>query len=198
MVFETIDLLQSLDISNYSPAGGAVYPEDEEGFGLALQQIAQLIKADVGLEVASVDLGGWDTHNAQGTLDGEFNALLGVLGQGLQALYTDLGDRMRKVTVVVMSEFGRTIEENASQGTDHGHGNMMMLMSGGVQGGQVFADWSGLGPDGRDDADDLAITTDYRNVMAEIIQRRLLNSNINAVFPKFTPTPLGLFKTIND
>jgi len=131
-------------------------------------------------------------------LDGEFNALLGVLGQGLQALYTDLGDRMRKVTVVVMSEFGRTIEENASQGTDHGHGNMMMLMSGGVQGGQVFADWSGLGPDGRDDADDLAITTDYRNVMAEIIQRRLLNSNINAVFPKFTPTPLGLFKTIND
>jgi uncharacterized protein (DUF1501 family) len=198
MVFETIDLLSSLDVENYTPAGGATYPEDEEGFGLALQQIAQLIKADVGLEVASVDLGGWDTHTAQGTLDGEFNTLLGSLGQGLHALYTDLGDHMRKVTVVVLSEFGRTIEENASQGTDHGHGNMMMLMSGGVHGGQVFANWLGLGPEGRDDADDLAITTDYRAVMAEMVQRRLLNSDLNAIFPKFTPKTLNLFENVND
>ena len=194
MVFETIDLLQSLDVGNYTPAGGAVYPEDEEGFGMALRQVAQLIKADVGLEVASVDLGGWDTHNAQGTLDGEFNALLGYLGQGLQAFHRDLDERMRNVTVVVMSEFGRTIEENASQGTDHGHGNMMIVMGGGVYGGQVFGNWLGLGPEGRDDDDDLIITTDYRDVMAEMVQRRLLNPGLGAVFPNFTPTPLGLFR----
>ena len=142
LVFETIETLQQLDVASYNPARGATYPDNE--FGLGLQQIAQLIKADVGLEVGCVDLGGWDTHEYQGTQDGTFADLLQTLGQGLHAFYTDLGDRMSNVTVVTMSEFGRTVDENASQGTDHGHGNVMFLMGGGVNGGQVFSRWPTL------------------------------------------------------
>jgi uncharacterized protein (DUF1501 family) len=194
LVFETIDVLQALDAGSYAPSAGAVYPEDEEGFGMGLKQVAQLIKADVGLEVASIDLGGWDTHEAQGVLDGQMNSLLGYLAQGLHAFYADLGERMQGVTVVVMSEFGRTIDENGSAGTDHGHGNAMFLMGGGVKGGQVFGPWPGMDPAHRDDSDDLAITTDYRNVVAEVVKLRLGNPALDAVFPNFTPAPLGLFE----
>ncbi len=193
LVFETVDIVQQLTASPYRPAHGAVYPQDDEGFGLALKQIAQIIKADIGLEVASLDLGGWDTHEAQGTLDGQLNGLLTVLAQGLHAFYTDLGDAMRRVIVVVMSEFGRTIDENGSQGTDHGHGNAMFVMGGGVKGGQVFGPWPTLALEARDDADDLAITTDYRLVLAEMLQRRLGNSAISTIFPGLTPRPLDLF-----
>ncbi len=194
LVFETIDILQSLDANNYAPANGAVYPNDDE-FGLGLRQIAQLVKADVGLEVACVDLGGWDTHENQGTFGGAFNALLDTLGQGLAAFYADLGDRMDHVTVAVMSEFGRRVHENGSQGTDHGHGNAMFAMGGGVNGGQVFTDWPTLALDALDDGD-LAITTDYRHVLAEIVAGRLLNPALDAVFPDFTPSPLGLVQPL--
>lgn len=187
LVFDTIDQLQRLNAVEYTPANDAHYPNDE--FGLGLRQIAQLIKADVGLEVACVDLDGWDTHENQGTHDGYFYYLLNTLGQGLAALHTDLGDRMRNIIVVTMSEFGRRIAENASAGTDHGHGNFMFLMGGGVHGGQVFGTWPTLAPDQLDDGD-LAITTDYRDVLAEIIQQRLLNNS--QVFPNHQVTPLGL------
>ncbi len=191
LVFETVDMLQSLDPNGYQPANGAVYPTDYEGFGLGLQQIAQLIKADVGLEVACVDLGGWDTHENQGTVDGTFNELLDTLGRGLGAFYADLGDHMRGVSVVTMSEFGRRIEENASSGTDHGHGNFMLVMGGGVAGGQVFSRWPTLAPEALSDGD-LAITTDYRDVLAEVIQTRLMNPALDQVFPNHTVSPLGL------
>ena len=189
LVFDAIQTLQSLDATGYRPAPGADYPEDE--FGLGLRQIAQLIKADVGLEVACIDLGGWDTHENQGTLEGEFNQLLSTLAQGLSAFYQDLGERMEGISLVTMSEFGRRVEENASQGTDHGHGNIMFLMGGGVKGGQVFTRWPGLAPSALDDGD-LAITTDYRDVLAEIVALRLGNPALDQVFPAYTPTPLGL------
>lgn len=195
LVFETIDVLQSLDAANYTPSGGAVYPADDEGYGRSLQQVAQIIKADLGLEVAGVDLGGWDTHENQGTFGGEFNALLETLGQGLAAFYADLGDRMQHVSVVVMSEFGRRVHENGSQGTDHGHGNVMFALGGGVNGGQIFADWPTLAPDALDDGD-LAITTDYRHVLAEIVAGRLLNPALDTVFPGFTASPLGIVQPL--
>jgi len=105
-----------------------------------------------------------------------------------------LGDAMNRVVVVAMSEFGRTIDENGSQGTDHGHGNAMFLLGGGVQGGKVYGDWPTLTPEARDDADDLAITTDYRHVLAEMLQRRLGATALDAIFPGFTPKPLNLFQ----
>jgi uncharacterized protein (DUF1501 family) len=191
LVFETIATLDKLDVGSYRPANGASYTADE--FGLGLQQVAQLVKAEVGLEVACLDLGGWDTHEEQGTLDGVFNALLGTLARGLQAFCTDLADHMPGVTVVVMSEFGRRIAENASHGTDHGHGNVMFLLGGGINGGQVFSRWPGLAPEALDDGD-LAITTDYRDVLAEIVTRRLRNPALAEVFPGYNPAPLDLFR----
>lgn len=190
LVFDTVDMLQSLNATSYQPANGAAYPGDPYGFGMGLQQIAQLIKADVGLEVACIDLGGWDTHENQGTTDGYFNDLLGVLGNGLGAFYADLSERMSSVSVVTMSEFGRRVTENASQGTDHGHGNFMLLMGGGAKGG-VHSNWPTLAPEALNDGD-LQITTDYRDVLAEVISKRLLNPALNQVFPNFTVTELGL------
>jgi uncharacterized protein (DUF1501 family) len=191
LVFETVDLLKSINAGGYTPSNGAAYPADNDGFGLGLQQIAQLIKADVGLEVACVDLGGWDTHENQGTIGGYFNDLLGTLSRGLAAFHADMGDRMANVTVVTMSEFGRRVEENASSGTDHGHGNFMFVMGGGTLGGKVYGDWPTLAPGALNDGD-LQITTDYRDVLAEVIQKRLLNPALDQVFPDHTVTPLGL------
>ena len=191
LVFKTIATLDQLQATDYQPANGAKYPDDE--FGLGLKQVAQLIKADVGLEVACVDLGGWDTHENQGTLDGEFNNLLTTLSQGLAAFYHDLRDYMQGITVVTMSEFGRRAHENGSGGTDHGHGNVMFLMGGGVNGGQVHTRWPGLAPAALDDGD-LAITTDYRDVLAEVVTRRLLNPALDQVFPGYTPGTVGVVK----
>jgi len=191
LVFDTVDMLQSLNAGSYQPANGADYPSDDYGFGMGLRQIAQLIKADVGLEVACIDLGGWDTHENQGNHNGYFADLLSTLGRGLGAFYADLQDHMSDVSVVTMSEFGRRVSENASQGTDHGHGNFMLLMGGGVKGGQVYANWPTLAPEALNDGD-LAITTDYRDVLAEVVAQRLKNPALDQVFPNFTPTPLGL------
>ncbi|MFZ4663070.1 MAG: DUF1501 domain-containing protein [Caldilineaceae bacterium] len=189
LVFKTIATLDQLQATDYQPANGAQYPDDE--FGLGLKQVAQLIKADVGLEVACVDLGGWDTHENQGTLAGEFNTLLTTLSNGLAAFYHDLRDYMAGVTVVTMSEFGRRAHENGSQGTDHGHGNVMFLMGGGVNGGQVHARWPGLAPEALDDGD-LAITTDYRDVLAEVVSRRLRNPALDQIFPGHTPAAVDV------
>ncbi|MDZ4764468.1 MAG: DUF1501 domain-containing protein [Chloroflexota bacterium] len=193
-VFDTVDMLGTLNASGYTPNNGAVYPEDEHGFGMGLRQIAQLIKADVGLEVACVDVGGWDTHENQGTLDGQFASLLDTLGRGLAAFYADMGAGMRNVSLVTMSEFGRTVDENASSGTDHGHGNFMLVMGGGAAGGQVYSQWPTLDEMALDESGDLTITTDYRDVLSEIIQHRLHNPALGDVFPNHTITPLGLIR----
>ncbi len=191
LVFQTIETLKSINPYGYRPANGAIYPNDE--FGMGMQQIAQLIKANVGLEVACIDVGGWDTHENQGTLDGTFNGLLTSLGNGLAAFYADLGEKVHGVSLVTMSEFGRRVAENGSNGTDHGHGNFMFLMGGGVNGRQVFSRWPTLAPQSLDDGD-LAITTDYRDVLAEVVGGRLLNPALDAVFPGYTPQVLGVVK----
>ena len=195
LVFETIDTLKGIQSGGYQPAAGAEYPDGE--FGMGLQQIAQLIKADVGLEVACLDLDGWDTHENQGTNGGGFAELAGTLGRGLHAFYTDLRERMGNITVVAMSEFGRRVGENGSNGTDHGHGNVMFLLGGGVKGGQVYTRWPTLAPTALDDGD-LAITTDYRAVLAELLRTRLNNSATADIFPDFDFSPLGLFHPLEN
>lgn len=191
---ETLDVLhtlQALDPSNYRPADGAEYPASD--FGLGLQQVAMLIKAEVGLEVAAIDLGGWDTHFAQGASDGLMAGLMEDLGMGLGAFHRDLGEAIKGVSVVVMSEFGRRAYENASLGTDHGHGSVMMLLGGHVVGGQVHGQWPGLKDGQLFGPGDLAVTTDYRDVLSELCSKRLNNQALSLVFPDFTPTLRGLF-----
>jgi uncharacterized protein (DUF1501 family) len=184
-----IATLEKIDITNYQPTGRA-YPE--QAFGQSMQMVAQLIKADIGVEVACVDLGGWDTHVAQGSTEGILARNLTDLGQGLAAFYEDLGALTGQVTVVVMSEFGRRAQENGGLGTDHGHGGMMMVLGGGINGGQVLADWPGLHDEQLVGPGDLAITTDYRDVLANLIRHRLNNPRLGDVFPGYTVNELGL------
>jgi uncharacterized protein (DUF1501 family) len=187
--FASIDVLSRIDTAHYQPDGRA-YPERE--FGQAMRMVAQLIKADVGVEVACIDLGGWDTHVAQGGAEGLMANLMDELAQGLIAFYEDVQAQMDKITVVVMSEFGRRLQENGGLGTDHGHGNMMMVLGGGIIGGQVYADWPGLQPEQLTGPGDLAITTDYRHVLGEIIRKRLNNPSLPDIFPGYTVNDVGL------
>jgi uncharacterized protein (DUF1501 family) len=187
---ETLELLTSLeklDPAKYRPAGKANYPTTE--VGQRLKQVAQLIKADVGLEIAEVDLGGWDAHVAQPTL---MTGLMKELGTSLHALWTDLGDTMSRVTVVAMSEFGRRVHENSGLGTDHGRGTAMFVAGGNIRGGQVYGRWPGLKSHQLDRDGNLRVTTDYRDILGEIVERRLRNPNLDQVFPQSTPSYLGL------
>lgn len=189
---ETIGLLARLNSATYRPSGEAAYPKSD--FGQALQQIAQLIKAEVGLEVACVDVGGWDTHANQGGAEGTLARLLQELAEGMSALRIDLGERMKQVTLVTMSEFGRRAAENGSGGTDHGHANAMFVMGGGAVGGKVHARWPGLARDKLYGPGDLALTTDYRDVLAEILTLRMGNLRVAEVFPGYTPSPRGIVR----
>ncbi|NOT02272.1 MAG: DUF1501 domain-containing protein [Phycisphaerales bacterium] len=189
----TIDLLATIDFENYTPSGGAVYPATP--FGDALKSAAALIKADVGVEAATIDKGGWDTHNQQGVFAGDMFTLMTDLANGLAAFHTDMQSHMDSMTAMVMSEFGRRVDENGSFGTDHGHGNAMLLMGGHVNGGQVMANWTGgqlLHPDNLYAGDSLDVTTDYRDVVAEVVSKRLNNPDVNSLFPNYTPTFQGV------
>lgn len=188
---EVIDILAKLDPAQYRPESGATYPESS--FGYSLRQAAMLIKAEAGLEVAAIDLGGWDTHFGQGGSQGLMASLLSDLGTGLAAFHADMLDHINKVTVVVMSEFGRRVKENASLGTDHGHGSLMMLLGGHVQGGTVHGRWPGLEIDQLFGPGDLAVTTDYRDVLSEVIRQRLNNDALNQIFPDYQPRPIDAF-----
>lgn len=188
---DALDLVGKIDINQYIPQNGATYAED--GFSFGLKQTAALIRADVGLEVACLDLGGWDTHAQQGSVEGEQAALLSILANGLAAFHQDMGQDMANVTVVVMSEFGRRLQENADIGTDHGHGGAMMVMNGSFAvSAPVIANWPGLAEENLVRGD-LAITTDYRTVLSEILTKRLNNPLTNEVFPNFTANNVGLF-----
>jgi uncharacterized protein (DUF1501 family) len=189
-VFATADLLGRLNQQDYTPANNAQYPESE--FGYALRQIALLIKAQVGLEVACLDIGGWDTHEYQGGAQGQMAALLEEFGRGLAAFHTDMQDYLGNITVVSMSEFGRRLAENASEGTDHGHGNCMFVMGGGVKGG-TYANWPTLAPSALNDGD-LDITTDYRDVLAEILIGRMYSTAVDQIFPNYTPNLPGIMQ----
>jgi uncharacterized protein (DUF1501 family) len=182
----TITQLSAIGIGSYQPAGGAVYPTSS--FGNALRSTAALIRADVGVEAVQIDIGGWDTHSAQGPLNGGMAQLMQQFAQGLAAFHLDMNaaGRMNRITVVAMSEFGRVARENASQGTDHGHGNAMFVMGGAVVGGRVMRNWPGLAAGQLYEGQDLAVTIDYRNVLAEIVSKRLQNPNLDLVFPTHT------------
>ncbi|HVE64877.1 MAG TPA: DUF1501 domain-containing protein [Mycobacteriales bacterium] len=185
-----IRLLASRRGVTYEPANGATYPASE--FGRALQEIAQLIKARVGLEAATLDLNGWDMHSAMGTPDSGLMAdHLEDFAGGLGAFYTDLGPLMATTTVVTMSEFGRTVAENGSNGTDHGHGNVMFAMGGGIRGGKIYGQWPTLEKAELDKQGDLRATTDYRDVLAEIVRQRMRNGRLSEVFPRYRPRALG-------
>ncbi|MEO0564357.1 MAG: DUF1501 domain-containing protein [Chloroflexota bacterium] len=186
------DVVQSVGYARYVSQNGATYPETD--FALALRQTAALIRADVGLEVACLDLGGWDTHLNQGGTTGRHASLLTQLANGMSAFHQDMGPDMRKVTAVVMSEFGRRVAENAGAGTDHGHGGAVFIMSGNLSTSAVVADWRGLSPEVLDRGEDIPSTTDFRDVLSTIIHQRLGNPNVDAVFPNYTPELLSLFQ----
>lgn len=181
--FEAIDMLRKADPSRFQPENGADYPRNR--VGQALQQVAQLQKADIGLEVTFVDTGGWDNHVNEGGAQGQLANLLRDLGQSLAAFSQDMGDRMDDIVVVTMSEFGRTAHENGNRGTDHGHANCMFVMGGPVKGGKVYGKWPGLGPEQLNEGRDLALTTDFRSVLGEIMSRHLGAKDLNTVFPGF-------------
>ncbi len=185
-----MDTLETLDPLTYHPSRSAKYPDSE--FGLAIKQTAMLIKAEVGLEVSAIDVGGWDTHFAQGASTGQMPNLMQDLAEGLAAFHTDMFDHMRQLTTVTMSEFGRRASENGSLGTDHGHGSMMMVLGGNVRGGKVHGEWPGMTEGQLIGPGDLAVTTDYRDVLSEILVKRLNNPATDEIFPEYKPKIAGI------
>jgi uncharacterized protein (DUF1501 family) len=189
-----MEAIKRLDPQNYKPAPGVVYPQDIIGDGF--KQAACLIKGDVGVEVVSLDMGGWDTHVGQLPLHARF---LSFLGQALGAFVTDLGKHFERTTIVVMTEFGRRVAENFSLGTDHGRASFMWILGGsGVRGGKVYARWPGLSKTKKqlEDDGDLRVTTDYRDVLAEVLTKRLGNPKIAEVFPEYVPKSHNILKPL--
>jgi uncharacterized protein (DUF1501 family) len=181
--FEAVRTLKAASLRAYQPAAGADYPRSP--FGDALREIAQLVKSDVGLQVAFAEVGGWDTHVNQGASSGQLANRLDDFARGLAALATDLDDRFGDVVIVTMSEFGRTVRQNGNVGTDHGHGNAMFVLGGEVRGGRVAGRWPGLGPGQLYEGRDLAVTTDFRDVFSELAERHLGVPDAGAIFPGY-------------
>jgi hypothetical protein len=198
---DAVDIIELFVSGGYDPSNGAVYPSGT--LGGYFQTVAQMIKTGLGLRVAAVDFGGWDTHNNQGTGGGGyFFDQVRELSRALAALYTDLNgsganNYISRVTIVVQSEFGRRFRENADRGVDHGHGGLMMVLGGKVNGG-VHGTWPGLSNDQLFEGADLEVTTDYRRVLSEILIRRLGNNHLMDVFPGYTDySPLGVVQGVD-
>jgi uncharacterized protein (DUF1501 family) len=186
--FEAIRIVQGITKLPYTPSNGAHYPNGR--LGQSLQQIARVIRAGVGLEVAFTDVGGWDTHVNE---LGQLNNLLRDFGDALAAFSQDMGDRMADITVVTMSEFGRTAKENGDRGTDHGHANVMFALGGGVRGGKVYGDWPGLAQEQLYEGRDLNVTTDFRTVLSELVSKQMGNRDLAHIFPGFNgPSAKGI------
>lgn len=181
--FEAVKMLQRINTNQYQPAPGVTYPRGQ--FGDRLRQIAQLIKSDIGIEVAFTDISGWDTHANQGNSQGQLATRLGEFSQGISALYTDLQDRAGDVVILTMTEFGRTAKENGNRGTDHGHASAMFVLGGEVKGGKVYGRWPGLKVEQLNERRDLALTTDFRDVFAELAKNHLGATNLNLIFPGY-------------
>ena len=189
--FDAVKRLREADPARYAPANGADYPRSE--FGQRLRQLAQLIKADVGLEVGFADIGGWDTHVNQGGATGQLANRLTDFGTSIAAFVQDLGDRMEDVLILTMSEFGRMARQNGNGGTDHGHAGAMFAIGGAVRGGRVHGRWPGLAPEQLYEGRDLALTTDFRSVFSEVAAGHLGATHLEALFPGFDgPRSLGL------
>ena len=194
--FDAINYLKQANPAQYKPENGAKYPAGP--LGASLLQIAQLIKAGVGLEIAFTDIGGWDTHVNQGNARGQLANRLQEFSSAIAAFYQDLGQRMDDVVVLTMSEFGRTVRENGNRGTDHGHANAMLVLGNSVRGGQVYGKWPGLKSDQLFEGRDLALTTDFRDVFGEVAARHLGTADLKSVFPRYSISDTkfkGLFQT---
>ena len=181
--FDAVKMLKAADPAHYTPAANANYPKGR--FGDSLKQLAQLIKANLGVQVAFADIGGWDHHVNEGNTQGQIANVLGDFSQSIAAFWTDLGDLGEDTVVVTMSEFGRTARENGNRGTDHGHANVMFVLGGPVRGGKVYGRWPGLDQSQLYEGRDLALTTDFRLVLGEVVSRYLGNKDLKTVFPGF-------------
>ena len=193
--FEAVKIMRSIQKTPYTPANGARYPGGR--LGPNLLQIARIIKANVGLEVAFTDVGGWDTHVNEVAAQphtGQLANLLREFGDSLAAFSQDMGDRMADIALVTMSEFGRTVKENGDRGTDHGHANVMFVLGGQVQGGHIYGEWPGLVREQLYEGRDLNVTTDFRSVLSELVTKQMGNRDTATVFPGFHPSgqTLGL------
>jgi uncharacterized protein (DUF1501 family) len=187
--FEAMKLIQSINRSPDAPQNGAQYGQSGD-LGRSLQQLARLIKADAGVEAAFAEIDGWDHH---GNENPQLSNLLRQFSSALAAFSQDMGDRMEDIVLVTMSEFGRTVQENGNAGTDHGHGSLMMVLGGPVQGGKVYGQWPGLEKEQLFEGRDLAVTTDFRTVLGELIRGHLGQKDLSPVFPGYQPgDPLGL------
>jgi len=185
--FEAMDVLERLNQAGYQPGNGAQYPGNP--LGQSLRQVAQLIKANIGLEVAFAEVGGWDHHVNEGGAQGQLANLLRFFSESVSALVTDLGDRMGDVVLVTLSEFGRTAFENGNRGTDHGHANAMFVIGGAVKGGKVYGQWPGLQREQLFEGRDLALTTDFRDVLGEVLVHHLGAADLKPVFPTYAVNP---------
>jgi uncharacterized protein (DUF1501 family) len=185
--FEAVKMLKSADPQKYTPAPGANYPRGP--FGNALRQTAQLIKSNLGVQIAFTDIGGWDNHVNEGAVEGQLANVLRDFAQSIAAFWVDLGPLAEETLIVTMSEFGRTARENGNRGTDHGHANVMFILGGPVRGGRVYGRWPGLDPSQLNEGRDLVLTTDFRRVLGEAVSRHLGNAHLNSVFPGFDNQP---------
>jgi len=181
--FEAVKMLRSADPAKYTPVAGANYPRGR--FGDSLKQLAQLIKANLGVQIAFADIGGWDHHVNEGNTQGQLANVLQDFSQSISAFWKDLGDLGEDTVIVSMSEFGRTARENGNRGTDHGHANVMFVLGGPVKGGRVYGRWPGLDPSQLNEGRDLALTTDFRTVVGEAVSAHLGNKDLATVFPGF-------------
>ena len=179
--FEAVKMLKAADPSKYQPAAGAEYPKTP--FGNSLKQVAQLLKANLGVEAAFSDIGGWDTHQNQGNANGQLANRLKEFSETIAAFWKDMGQDAESVTLVTMSEFGRTARQNGTGGTDHGHANVMFVLGGQVRGGKVYGRWPGLANEQLNEGRDLAVTTDFRRVLGEAAYKTLGSRNLEIVFP---------------
>lgn len=179
--FEAVKMLKATDPAHYQPAAGVVYPKTQ--FGNSLKQVAQLMKANLGVEAAFSDIGGWDTHQNQGNANGQLANRLTDFSDGIAAFWRDMGPDAENVTLVTMSEFGRTARQNGTGGTDHGHANVMFVLGGQVKGGKVYGKWPGLDNDQLNEGRDLTVTTDFRRVLGEAAYKTLGARNLELVFP---------------
>ncbi len=179
--FEAIRMLKSTDPATYRPANGVSYPGTP--FANSMKQVAQLMKANLGVEAAFADIGDWDTHVNQGSINGRLNNRLREFSEAIAAFWNDMGQDAEHITLVTMSEFGRTAKQNGTGGTDHGHGNVMFVLGGGVRGGKVYGRWPGLAKEQLNEGRDLAVTTDFRQVLGELTQRTLGIRDLDKVFP---------------
>jgi uncharacterized protein (DUF1501 family) len=189
--FEAMKLIQSIDQARPNPEGATgAGPAQGGELGRSLQQLGRLIKADAGVEAAFAEIGGWDHH---GNENAQLFGLLRQFSSAIASFCQDMGDRMEDIVLVTMSEFGRTVEENGNAGTDHGHGSLMMVIGGPVKGGKIYGKWPGLEKEQLYEGRDLAVTTDFRSVLSELVRGHLGQNDLSAVFPGFDPgSPLGL------